>query len=281
MSWEYDEDAYKEYTRETWNQSADAYEAWVRILEPYDEPLIGDMLEPGQRVLDLATGPGRMALRMASSVGPDGSVLGVDLSDRMIDRARRAAKDDDASNVRFEVMDAEKLRLEEDAFDLVTCRFSLQILTDPAAALEEAARVLKPGGRFAASVWASPGERSPALHAIVGPMLRLCTPAEDGYLPTPYELGGPRTLSTMVQDAGLDPVAQERVRVPLGFQDPEEYLEAILEGTPLGHSLREENQRVQDGVIEETRQNLDRWNTDPEGLVLDSEAVILHATKPP
>jgi hypothetical protein len=143
------------------------------------------------------------------------------------------------------------------------------------------ARVRAPGGLFAASVWSAPGERSPALHAILGPMLRHCTPDDTGYLPTPYELGGPRTLVGMVEDAGLEVLEEQRVAAPMCFPDEEAYLEAMLEGTPVGHSLKEEAQEVQDAVLEETRWFLDRWNEADDGVVLEGESVVVHAERPP
>lgn len=276
MSWEYDDDFYKEYTRKTWNESLEAYPIWEDVLEPYTEPLLkGAGIEPGHRVLDVGTGPGLPALLISERVGPDGEVVGIDLSDAMIEEARRRAKRTPAENVRFEVMDAEDLDFEDGSFDRVVCRFGLQIMTVPEAVVEEAFRVLAPGGRFAANVWASPGERSPALHAMVGPMLRHCEPDEDGYLPTPYELGGPGTLAEMLEEAGFADVSSERLRYDMTFADADAYLEAALEGSPLGPSLREEPENVQEVVIEETRGNLERWGTQTdEGIGLAGEAVF-------
>ncbi len=281
MTWEYTDEEYKAYTRETWNESVESYGPWIDALEPFNEDLFeGLELASGQRVLDIATGPGEPALTIAGEVGPEGEVVGIDLSDRMIDRARENAKRAGVSNATFQRMDAEDMAFEAGSFDAVVCRSSLQIMTAPAKVLQEVARVLKPGGRFAASVWASPGERSPALHAIIGPMLRHCTPDDTGYIPTPYELGGPRTLVEMIQAAGLEVDAERRVSRPLRFADEDAYLEAVLRGTPVGHSLEEESQAVQDAVMEETRWNLDRWADGDDGFVLDGETVVVHAHQP-
>lgn len=281
MTWEYTDEAYKEYTRETWNESVESYGPWIDALEPFNEDLFeGLELAIGQRVLDIATGPGEPALTIAGVVGAEGEVVGIDLSDRMVDRARENAKRAGVSNVTFQLMDAEDMEFEAGAYDAVVCRSSLQIMTAPGRVLEEIARVLKPGGRFAASVWASPGERSPALHAIIGPMLRHCTPDDTGYIPTPYELGGPGTLAEMTEAAGLEVDEQRRVSRPLRFADEDAYLEAMLNGTPVGHSLDEESQEVQDAVMEETRWNLERWAEGDDGFVLDGETVIVHAHRP-
>lgn len=283
MSWEYDDEAYKEYTRETWNESVEAYHPWIEALEPFNEALFEGLdLQPDQRVLDIATGPGQPALTLAERIGPEGEVLGIDLADRMVEQARRNAKEAKKSNVRFEVMDAEDMDLDDGVFDAAVCRSSLQIMPAPSRALQETARVLAPGGRFAASVWSFPGERSPALHAMMGPMLRHCTPDETGYLPTPYELGGPRTLVDMVKAAGMEVVDEQRLSAPMAFPDADTYIEAVMEGTPVGHSLEEESQEVQDAVLEEARWYIDRWNEaeGDEGVVLSGETVVVHARRP-
>lgn len=282
MSWTYTEDFYKDYTRKTWNQSADTYPLWADVLEPYTPPLLEAAdLAPGQRVLDLATGPGLPAFTIAGDIGPDGEVVGVDLSDAMVEVAQRRAKGGGIANARFEVMDAEDLDFPDGTFDRVVSRFGLQIVTDPEAMLQEARRVLVPEGVFAATVWADPGERSPALHAMIGPMLRHCEPDEDGYLPTPYELGGPGTLETMLEETGFHDTRTERYRYTLTFADADTYLEAMLEGSPVGPSLREEPEQVQEAVIQETRDNLERWGTaTEEGIELAAEAVVGSGRRP-
>lgn len=282
MSWEYNEEEYKQYTKETWNTSANAYDPWIQALEPFNKPLLDAIdPQPGERILDVCTGPGEPAMTLAQAMGSQGEVLGIDLSDKMIERARQTADEKKVQNARFEVMDAEGMDLDDASFDAIVSRSSLQILTNPAAALDEIARVLAPGGRFVASVWAAPGERSPAIHAMLGPMLMYCTPDETGYLPTPYELGGPHTLRNMVENAGLEPTNEDRITVPVRFDGVDDYLQAVMEGTPVGHSLEEETDAVQQAVLEETRENVQRWNkSDGDDLLLDSEAVVVSATRP-
>lgn len=279
MPWTYTDEYYKDYTRATWNESAPAYASLAANLDLYNPALLRAAApRRGDRVLDLAAGLGEPALTLAPLVAP-GRVLGIDLSERMVELASTAAKERRAENVEFRVMDAERLTLPDASFSLATCRFGLQIVTDPDRVLAEILRVLEPGGRVAATVW-GPGERCPILDVLVGPMLEHAEPDETGYLPTPYEMGGEGELLDMLEDAGFDDAHEERVTQVALFGGVEAYLRAVLEGTPLGHSLREEDEAVQRVVLRETRRNLERWLRPDGSLALPGEAVVVRARRP-
>jgi len=115
---------------------------------------------PGQRILDLACGPGTLSYRLAREVSPDGEVVAIDLAPGMIELARREAPT--GLPVRFELMDMEDLRFPDAHFDAALCGHGLQFVPDLFRALTEARRVVKPGGRFAASVPVDPSQPSPA-----------------------------------------------------------------------------------------------------------------------
>ena len=210
-------------------------------------------------------------------VGPEGEVAGIDLSEKMIERAMRAAKERRIPNATFQVMDAEAMTFPDDTFDLATSRFGFQIFTKPESVAKEAHRVLKPRGRIGATVW-STAEKAPALHAIVGPMLEFAEPDETGYLPTPYELGGPGEMVKLLEDAGFHEGKEERRTHRFVWKDQDDYLDSILGGTPLGHSLKEEDPPVQKKILAKTRENLRTWKT-RKGIEIPCEAVIVTATK--
>ena len=169
--WKYTDESYKEYTRTTWNESAQNYSKILRWLEPYGFDLLA-RVDPKihERALDIATGPGEPALTLARMVGPEGDVVGIDLSEKMIERAANSARERRIRNASFRVMDAESMDFPDDTFDIATSRFGFQIFTNPEAVAAEAHRVLKPQGRIGATVW-STAEKAAALHVIVGPML--------------------------------------------------------------------------------------------------------------
>lgn len=278
MTWKYTDDDYREYTRVTWNESAEAYTRNLRLLEPFRLDLLRDAApRPGERALDIATGPGEPAMGMARLVGPGGHVTGIDLSEEMVRIAEEVAKARKLGNVDFQVMDAEKLTLPDASFDLAVSAFGFQIVTDPEKAAREAHRVLKPGGRLGVTVW-STGDKVPAIHAIIGPMLEHAEPDETGYLPTPYEMGGPGEMVAFLEKAGFRDARERRVTHPWEFRDEEDYLGFVLKGTPIGHSLSEEEPEVQEEVLRKARENLRAWKT-PKGLALPAECVVVTARR--
>lgn len=217
-------------------------------------------------------------MTIASMVAPDGQVTGVDLSSKMTEMATKTSEKRGLKNAKFLTMDAEKLDLPDDSFDLATSCFGFQIVTQPETAAKEIIRVLRPGGRAGFTVW-SKGERVPAIDVIIGPMLEHAEPDEDGYLPTPYELGGPSELVSMLGGVGFVGAKEVRVTGNYVAHSAEDYLDMFLEGSPLGHSLSEETEDVRRMVIEKAKVNISRYMVPGKGVAIPGECVIVCASK--
>src|SRR5437899_10274084 len=130
------------------DQVAPLYDGWANGQHARVAARLIELVKPkkGQHALDVGTGTGLVAHLVAAKVSP-GSVIGIDLSDRMLSIARSKP----SKNTKFLGMAAERLVFRPETFDLVTMGETLAYLADPGDALSEAHRVLKPGGRLAVS----------------------------------------------------------------------------------------------------------------------------------
>jgi ubiquinone/menaquinone biosynthesis C-methylase UbiE len=146
--------AHKARTQALFNGLARGYdEAGPGIFAHFGRRLV-DLLEvePGQRVLDVATGRGAVLFPAAERAGAMGEVVGIDIAEGMVtatraDAARRGVP------VQVQVMDAEALAFPDASFDRVCCGFGVMFFPDLGRALRECRRVLKPGGRLGVSTW--------------------------------------------------------------------------------------------------------------------------------
>lgn len=141
-----------------WNRISDIYLREIdRRFAPVVEALIGRAaLRTGEQVLDLGTGTGAVAKRAAAIVGASGHVFGVDISREMLGLARHSAASLGLRNLEFLEGRAEAIPAEDSAVDVVLACLSMMYVIDRETAALEIARVLKPGGRFIAAVWAGP-----------------------------------------------------------------------------------------------------------------------------
>jgi SAM-dependent methyltransferase len=141
-----------------WAQLSQIYVGEVdrRFAPVVDAVIARASLQPGECVLDVGTGTGAVAVRAAALVGPAGKVLGIDISRDMLALAEQLAARLESRNVDFREARAEAIPADDASFDVVLASLSLMYVIDRAAAAREIARVIRPGGRFVAAIWAGP-----------------------------------------------------------------------------------------------------------------------------
>lgn len=144
----------------SWNKFSPGWRKWdnlfMAFLAPHGDAIIEHLKPSGSAVvLDIAAGTGEPGLSMARRLS-DGRVVLTDLADGMLQVAREKAAAAGVTNVDFQPADACELPYDDNTFDAVSCRLGYMFFPDMHLAAREMARVLKPGGRIATTVWAGP-----------------------------------------------------------------------------------------------------------------------------
>lgn len=230
------EGEYREASRQQWSDAAPSWaraaeeeetgasrEATVWMLEAAD-------LQPGERVLELACGAGRVGLQAAARVGPEGTVLCTDFSEAMVDAVAERVERLGVGNVGTRMLNAEDLDLEdEESFDAVLCRFGYMLMANPLQALRESGRTLRPDGRLVLAVW-GPGESNPWLSIILNAVMdHLNAPPPQPGTPGPFSLGDLNRLKTLVEQADMVSAETAEIEAKQRYDSLDAWWDEILD----------------------------------------------------
>jgi ubiquinone/menaquinone biosynthesis C-methylase UbiE len=247
-------------------------EAWDAIAEGYDRhvaPQEVDLanealrivgLQPGERFLDVAAGPGGLSLP-AARLGAE--VLATDWSPAMIERFEARADQESLRNVGGRVMDCHALDLPDDSFDVTGSQFGVMLVPDQARALREMVRVTRPGGRMLVIAYGFPAELE-FVQFFIG-ALKAVAPEFPGLPEDPppleFQVSDPEVLRQRLIDAGLNDVGVARTAERPTFSSGQEMWVWVLYGNPIPGtviadlSLTEEQQarlrQILDGMLRE------------------------------
>ena len=232
-------------SRDSWERAADGWGKRAERIREWGMPVSIAMVDalgltPGQRVLELAAGPGDTGFLAAARVAPGGTLICSDGADAMLEVARRRAAELGVTNVEFRQLELEWIDLETATVDAALVRWGIMLIVDPEAAAREIRRVLRPGGTAALAVWDAP-ERNPWATIPSRAMLDLGhAPPPDPEAPGMFRLAGEGRFRELLRDAGFAEVNVEPVALTRRYGALPDFLTETLDMSPMFGSVYRE-----------------------------------------
>jgi SAM-dependent methyltransferase len=254
--------------------SLDFYDAELRAHHEHLRAAYG--ISPGDEVVDIGCGTG-LTTREAGRAAAPGRVVGVDVSERMLERARQVTAVERLANVRYELGDAQVHRFDPAGFDVAISRFGTMFFSDAAAAFANIAAALRPGARLVLLVWQGHDENewARAIDAALGDAARPPKPGAD-----PFSLGDAEATAGILEGAGFDDVRFEEVHEPV-FYGPD--VDAALASVRGFQDTRAALASLSDDEaarsVERLREMLAAHYSDEHGVTLDSRAWLITARR--
>ena len=239
----------------------DFYDAELRAQHEHLRAAYG--ISPGNEVLDIGCGAG-LTTREAARAAEPGRVVGVDISERMLERARQATAAERIGNVVYQVGDAQTHQFAPGAFDVVISRFGTMFFADPAAAFANIAIAMQPGARLVWLVWqrSEDNEWAQAIDGALGEAAQPPSPGAD-----PFLLGDAEATARLLERAGFDGVRfEDALETVRGFQ-----------GTSAAFATLSGDET--DRAVERLREVLAAHYRAEHGVVFDSRSWLITARR--
>jgi ubiquinone/menaquinone biosynthesis C-methylase UbiE len=246
------------------------------IFQPWAEDLVALAApRPGERVLDVACGPGVVA-RLAACRAGGNRVTGLDINPGMVEVARSLPSEQPVS---WQVGSALQMPFPDHAFDVVLCQQGVQFFADRAAGLREMRRVLAPGGRLVLAVW-GPIERSPGFAAMAAALERHVSATAAAAARSPFSMRGDGELRDLMRGAGFSDVEIHSRERTLHFPEPAKFVHQYAGSSLIAMTLDDGDPSVLNPVVPEVAEAL-RPYLDERGMSFPMQSHLAEAVRPP
>jgi SAM-dependent methyltransferase len=254
--------------------SPDFYDAELRAHHEHLRAAYG--IGPGDEVVDIGCGTG-LTTREAARAAAPGVVVGVDVSERMLARARQVTAAERIDNVRYELGDAQSHRFEPAGFDVAISRFGTMFFSDPAAAFANVAAALRPEARLVLLVWQryEHNEWARAIDAALGDAVQPPQPGAD-----PFSLGDAEVTAGILESAGFDGMRFEDVHEPVFYGHDLDAALAFVRGfqnTTAALASLSDGEAAR--AVERLREMLAAHSSDERGVVVDARSWLITARR--
>ena len=273
----------REQQKESWNKFSPGWKKWdklsMEMLKPMGEEIIR-LISPkdGEMILDIAAGTGEPGLTIASMI-PNGKVIITDLAEDMLKIAMGNAAIRNIKNFETIACDVCELPFKDDTFDAVSCRFGFMFFPDMNLAAKEIVRVLKPGGRIAASVWNAPEKNFWVTVTMdsINKNIQLPTPLPGS--PGMFRCANEGLMTELFIDAGLRNVLSIESNSKLKSGTAEIYWEMMTEIAALIiTSLNKADEAMKEKIKKEVFASIDQKFPDGN-VVIDCSALVIYGEK--
>jgi SAM-dependent methyltransferase len=262
---------------EHWAKHADRYErcgwrTWQRFLD-------ADLVRSDDDIVDVGCGTGKQARDLAR-IASSGTVLGVDLSAQMLDRARAVSAAEGLTNISFVQADAQVHPFDESSVDLAFSNFGAMFFNDPVAAFTNIGRALRPGGRLALLAWRDldSNEWLNVFRGALAAGRQLPVPPVGA--PTPFGLADQDHVRGVLDKAGFGEVGFESIDEPIEFGTDFEDAWGFIQGVGIVEGLTQDlDEPTKADALAKLRVAVDEHETD-EGVLMGTSAWLITARRP-
>lgn len=273
---------------EFWN--GEGGEKWVHFQESIDahllpfgqEAIAAAAIGDGESVLDIGCGSGDTTLQLARYVGQNGRVLGVDISEPILELANNKIISADQSNIRFERGDAQIFRFEEESFDVIFSRFGVMFFDDPISAFKNLHRALKSNGKIAFICWQSVQNNEWITFplTVVAKHVSLPTPLSEDE-PGPMSFATPEKVRRVLGSAGFSNIEINAFNAPFTVGNSiDSSVEFLTQLSPVGGAIGRSSadDTIKSQITADLLDALTPYDTD-HGVTMGAATWIVTANK--
>ncbi|MGD0755276.1 MAG: class I SAM-dependent methyltransferase [Bacteroidales bacterium] len=273
----------REQQREIWNRFSPGWKKWddlnMDFLKPMADEII-HLIKPRDTdvVLDVASGTGEPGLTIATMLR-GGKVVATDLAEGMLEVAQENATRRGIKNFEIIAADVCKLPFPDNSFDAISCRLGFMFFPDMSLAAKEMVRVLKPGGRIAATVWTAPEKNlwATTILCIINKSMQLVSPPQGA--PGLFRCAKSGFIADLFKQVGLMNISETEVRGKLNIGNRKVYWNFMTEVVaPVVAALSKADCEMKVKIRNEVFQFIKQKYSSGE-LAFDSYAFVIYGEK--
>jgi ubiquinone/menaquinone biosynthesis C-methylase UbiE len=273
----------REQQKQSWNKFSPGWKKWdslvMKFLQPMGDAIIEKLkIKTDDHVLDIAAGTGEPGLTIAG-IAKNGKVVGTDLSDGMLLIAGANAAERGLKNYSTQAADVCELPFKDNTFSAISCRMGFMFFPDMQLAANEMYRVLKPGGRIATSVWASPGQNSwiTGLMEIINKYID--TPPPVPGAPGIFRCAKPGLIADIFAQAGFKNITEQSITGKGDFADADTYWKNMMDVSAPVVAVMDKSDDATKEAIKNDVYNLINTKSKDGRALLDFGATIIYGEK--